>query len=656
MLRRALVVAVVATGAITILALVTPVVPTWVAAGAVAVGVLATGLAQGRVGAVAARLADATRERGDAIAEMAKDSRLFRSMIEDATDLVILVEDGVVQYASPAATRLFNCDEDALLGHHTDDLIHPDDREQAASVMTGGESDMVRNQRLVELRMRVEDTDDTAHGTFQGWYVLEGSARLLQSDDDAETRVVLNLRDITERRRLERELAHRASHDDVTGLANRALFRIRCQQAARQRTAGVHTTLLLMDLRGLDRLQNSLGQRAADAALREAARRVDSAIGESDLAARLNDHTLAVLAHHDQDIAMGSPLADRLLTQVTSDIALPEGLVRLHALAGTAPIDDTDSVDGMLAKAEVALDDARARGFGHVGFCPEQHARALSIRELETELEDGLARDEFRVHYQPLVDLYTQDVVGFEALVRWEHPTRGLVSPGDFIPAAERSGLIVPLGRWVLQEATRGLSRLQQQFPQATPLYVTVNVAAAQLGDASLVDDVRTAIAAAGIAPGTLTLEITESSLVDDVDNAVEVLDELRAAGCRIAIDDFGTGYSSLSQLQQFPLDILKIDRAFVQGLHDGGVNPAITEAIVSLGQRLELTTVAEGVETSDDLDTVLTLACNIGQGYFFGRPADERQAVATLQQRLADIALAERLHTHTHVRPGART
>jgi len=293
---------------------------------------------------------------------------------------------------------------------------------------------------------------------------------------------------------------------------------------------------------------------------------------------------------------------------------------------------DTHDLDGLIRDADIAMYIAKRRGGGRYEvFDPNMRSAVAEHLELELELRQALASHELRVHYQPTVSLALNQIVGVEALLRWEHPTRGTIAPGVFIPIAEEAGLIVGIGRWVLEEACREAHGWHQQFPDRCPLQVSVNVSVVQLADERFVQDVARILRSTGVAPGSITLEITESALMDDSERTGRVLADLKALGVRLAIDDFGTGYSSLNYLQRMPVDVLKIDRSFVDGLERGGEELAFARAICDLARTLSLQTIAEGIELPAQADRLGELGCELGQGFLYAKAQTPEQISALL-------------------------
>jgi diguanylate cyclase (GGDEF)-like protein len=448
---------------------------------------------------------------------------------------------------------------------------------------------------------------------------------------DAIVGRVWNFRDVTERRRLEEELLRRTRLDPLTGLANRAHFRERVEAAlCRGRRTGEVVGVLFLDLDDFKRVNDSFGHAEGDALLVAVADRLRRATRGCDTIARLGGDEFAVLL---EDVRDGeAAVAERVAEAFSRVVSLRGAEVLVTASIGVATSCPGLPADALLRNADVAMYEAKARGKGQYAlFTPAMHAAVLVRLQLEGELRAAAARGEFMLHYQPIVRLDTGAVEGAEALVRWQHPERGLVMPSGFVAFAEQAGIIVPLGRWVLREACREAAEWQRP---GAPVNITVNVSARQLQEPSLVDDVRAALGDAGLPPSRLSLEITESVLMEHTEATLTTLHALKALGVRLALDDFGTGYSSLSCLDRFPIDILKIDRAFVDAVGDDQADPVLARIVLSLGETLGLTTVAEGIEHARQVDGLRALGCELGQGYHFARPLPAAEFAALLASR----------------------
>ncbi|AHG87841.1 diguanylate cyclase [Gemmatirosa kalamazoonensis] len=560
-------------------------------------------------------------------AERAGEAR-FRTLVQNSSDLILIVDGrGIVRFASPSLERMLGVRPEDAEGQPLVTFVHPDDAADAAEALAVTRSE---HRTFGPSQYRVSGDGAT-------WRAVECMAENLY-DDPAVRGVLITVRDVTERARLEAQLIHQAFHDPLTGLANRALFRDRVEHALAREGRDPHGVVaLFLDLDDFKTVNDSLGHREGDRLLAVVADRLLNATRGCDTVARLGGDEFGVLlenAHADADAVI---VAERIVNSVRVPITLAGQDVSVGASVGIARARSTDGAEELLRNADVAMYRAKQRGKStYEIFAPAMHAAVVDRMELEGDLRRAVADDcaEMRVHYQPIVELADGKVAGLEALVRWQHPRRGLVQPTVFIPAAESTGLIVPLGRWVLREACAQAARWQAARhaadPLAPPLTITVNLSARQLQDPSLADDVRAALDDAGLPPHALVLEITESVIIAEPSAALATLAAVKALGVRLAIDDFGTGYSSLGYLQQFPVDVLKIDKAFVDGVTRGGPRAALTRTIVALGDSLALHCVAEGIEDELQRRHLQALGCGYGQGFLFARPlpADEIEAM----------------------------
>ena len=459
-------------------------------------------------------------------------------------------------------------------------------------------------------------------------------------------------RDVTRQQALEERLAREAQHDPLTGLANRVLFRERverallraaewspppssgegaqasppdaAQPAASGPTPGRHVAVLFIDLDDFKTINDSLGHAEGDRLLEEVAARLLKATRGFDLVARLGGDEFGVLLDGMMRETDARSVVDRITASLARPVSLGHRELMVGASLGVAHARDARNADELLRNADVAMYHAKTAGKGrHAEFDHAMHAAAVARLELAGDLRHAVDRGELRLTYQPVVELTTGRIVGAEALLRWNRPGHGAVAPLAFIPVAEETGLIVPIGRWVLREACAQLARWRATLPDAESLTMNVNVSARQLEQRAFVEEVRSALEDTGLPASKLALEITESVLVQHGDATLATLHALKSLGITLAIDDFGTGYSSLGYLQRFPVDVLKIDRAFVDGVTRGGSNAALARTIVALGDALGLRAVAEGVEQVGQQEALASLGCQLGQGYLFARPLE---------------------------------
>jgi diguanylate cyclase (GGDEF)-like protein/PAS domain S-box-containing protein len=542
-------------------------------------------------------------------------SAQFRSLVHNASDLITVVDaDGAIRYQTPSAERLVGVGAEDLIGTGYLELVNTSDEPHVRAL-------------LAELT----GSPGAAATSEYRLCHMDGSSRFVESiissliDDPTVRGLVLNTRDVTDRKMLEEELAHQAFHDSLTGLSNRAVFRDRVDHAlARSARDDSSLTVLLLDLDGFKMVNDSLGHDAGDDLLVAVGARIESCGRASDTVARLGGDEFAILLEDSGDEDQATAVADRVLSELAAPFEVHGREVFVRASVGIAFSHGGDATpDELIRNADTAMYAAKSGGKGRYEFFqPAMHVRALMQFEVQADLQRGLERREFVVHYQPIIDFATGVATGMEALVRWLHPTRGLLPPIEFIGVAEESGLIVPLGKWVLAEACRQTATWRAVYPEASNLTVSVNLSTRQLLEPDLVRQVREVLEQTGLDPAALVLEITEGSLMQDAGTTAVKLHHLKELGVRLAIDDFGTGSSSLAYLKQFPIDLLKIDKSFVDEVTAvGSQGPALVRAIIELAQTFHLQTVAEGIEESEQLDELRLAGCNSGQGYLFAKP-----------------------------------
>jgi diguanylate cyclase (GGDEF)-like protein/PAS domain S-box-containing protein len=436
---------------------------------------------------------------------------------------------------------------------------------------------------------------------------------------------VWSFRDVTQRKSAERQLVHDAFHDTLTSLPNRALFSdLLGRSIARSRRRDDYAfALLFLDIDRFKVVNDSLGHVMGDQLLVAVARRLERCVRPGDTVARLGGDEFTILLDDIEAVSDATRVAERIQHELGLPFTLRGQEVFTSASIGIAlSSSGYERPEDLLRDADIAMYRAKALGKARYEvFDTEMHARAVEQLRLETDLRRALVREELRLHYQPIVSLPTGKVIGFEALVRWYHPQRGVIQPGDFLPVAEETGLIVPIGRWVLREACRQLREWQLQYPADPALTVSVNLSVKQFIQPDLADQISLYVTAAGLLPGSLRVEITETAIIENAEAAITLLGKLRGLGVRLDLDDFGTGYSSLAYLHRFEMDALKIDRSFVRNVGERGENSEIVRTIVQLARSLKLDVVAEGVETSEQLALLRALECEKVQGYLFAEP-----------------------------------
>ena len=551
----------------------------------------------------------------------------FRSLVAHSSDLITVLDaHGAVTYQSPSVERVLGYRVDEVEGSDFARFLAESDRPRLAQIVAGvGEAYVGGGSEthVIECSLRHRNGN---------WLQFEVQHTDLLQDEHVRG-VVLNSRDVSERKAFEDQLAHQAFHDPVTSLANRALFADRVQHSImRSSRGGPAIGVMFIDLDDFKTVNDSLGHAAGDTVLQEVARRLLGAVRPADTVARFGGDEFAVLLDGIKDSEEAADVAGRILRALELQFDVDGKHVYPRASVGICLADHglgSSDAEELLRNADVAMYMAKrdSKG-GYRVFEPAMHERVVERLELQAELQQALELDQLAIHYQPVVRLDQRSDYGVEALLRWMHPTRGVIPPLSFIPLAEETGLIVPIGRWVLQEACRQGVRLHERFPRTPPLTISVNLSVKQLQSESIIDDVREALELTGLPPSALVLEITETVMMADTDLAVQRLHELKALGVLLAMDDFGTGYSSLSYLSRFPVDILKMDRSFLSSEHD---ESGLAAAIIALGNSLSLDVVAEGIELPEQIASLRDLGCELGQGFLFAKPMDHETLIAYL-------------------------
>ncbi len=542
------------------------------------------------------------------------------ALVRNAADVVAVCDaDTTISFVTPSAKSILGYSVESLIGTKMTRLVHPTDLDlclqQLASLTSNAEEQL-------SLRM--------SHADGRMLYMEGTLANLL--GDESVNGLTLTLRDVTARRELEERLSFQAVHDSLTGLANRLLFTDRLEHALVKRPGGaLPLVVLLCDLDDFKSINDTCGHSVGDQVLTEVGARLHRLIRAGDTVSRLSADEFAVLMDA-ADIEMATELGEQIRRALLPPVVIGDQAITVQASIGLAQaVPGELTAEDVLRNADVAMYMAKETGKSGIAvYEPRQHSETMARLELRADLQRALTRSELILHYQPTVDLASGRVVGFEALVRWQHPTRGLLGPNMFIPIAEESGLIQPLGTWVLREAITAAAGMQRIGVRPT---MSVNVSSQQLIQSNFVELVLDTLSASGLASDRLVLEITETVVLQDLDRVAPRLSALRERGVKIAIDDFGTGYSSLAYLSQLPVDVLKVDKSFIDRVTTDQHDASLAEAIISLSQSMNFTTVAEGVEQKDQASWLLEARCNYGQGYLWSKPVDLESAHRILNE-----------------------
>ena len=549
-------------------------------------------------------------------------------LMESVKDYAVFMLDreGFVLTWNRGAEHVNHYRSDEIVGRHFS-CFYPSEEVEAGKPASDLEA--------ASSEARVED---------EGWRVRQDGSRfwanvVITAVRDENNRLrgfATVMRDLSERRQLLQQLEHQALHDPATGLPNRTLFVQHLRQALARLERDQNTVAVLcLDVDRFKVINESLGHEAGDQALRTLAARVKNVLRPEDTVARIGGDEFVVLGENVLGASHAETIANQIAEAVSTPLAVGNRELVLTASIGVATTTDAaTSSERLMTDADAAMYRAKERGRGRVEtFDSTVRSQVVDRLDNEVRLAQGLERGEFRLFFQPVIDLSQGGTVGYEALLRWDHPERGLLLPGAFIELAEETDLIVPLGEWVLDEACRLAARIHRARPEY-PCMMCVNVSFSQVARPDLAQVVSRTLSETGTPPSQLCLELTESVLMTDADQAVRSLEDLKSVGVKLALDDFGTGYSSLSYLHRFPVDVVKIDRSFIANLGVNGEESAIVEAVVRIGEVLDLQVIAEGVETADQKTTLSQLGCALAQGFYFAHP-QPREAILSADARL---------------------
>ncbi|MDQ3805237.1 MAG: EAL domain-containing protein [Acidobacteriota bacterium] len=521
-------------------------------------------------------------------------------------------------------------------------VTHPDDLPTALTNIS-----QLLKGKVHASQMEKRYIHKSGHEVWVHW-----SVSTVRDQYSKSVHLIFQIQDITDRKLAEQQLHHDAFHDALTGLPNRALFmdHLKLAIARSRRNAERLFAVLYLDLDRFKIINDSLGHTIGDQLLVGIADRLKSNLRPGDTVARLGGDEFTILIEDITDEKEAVQVAERVQKELSTPFNLSGREVFTTVSMGIAPSSTGyERAEDILRDADTAMYRAKSLGKARYEvFDKAMHARAINLLQMETDLRRAVERHEFLIHYQPIVALENFRLRGFEALVRWQHPERGFISPMDFIPVAEETGMIAQIGEFVLREACRQMHRWQKVFPLDHPLFMSVNLSSKQFSQNMLISEIANTLRETGVRPQSVKLEITESVVMENIETATEMLKQMRALGVQLAIDDFGTGYSSLSYLHRFPIDTLKIDRSFVTRMTENSENMEIVRTIVVLAQNLGMDVVAEGVETNEQLVLLQKLGCENGQGYFFSKPVDHQGAEKIIAETYASL-LSPLTHVSAH-------
>jgi diguanylate cyclase (GGDEF)-like protein/PAS domain S-box-containing protein len=559
----------------------------------------------------------------------------FRSVIQSACDAIFLVDqEGIIVLWNKAAAEIFGYSEDEIIGKSTHLLMGKKYAQKAI--------EMGIQKTIETVLVPMTGTIIQASGRNKAGkeFPLELSGSVWKSSEGSYYTAII--RDITERRAAEERLLHEATHDSLTGLPNRAQFTSILQDAIeyKKKREEYQFAVLFLDLDRFKVINDGLGHVVGDKLLVGIADRLRLGVRPGDAVSRFGGDEFTILLHNIKDTASAIEIAERLQNELGKPFIIDGYEVFTTASIGITISDASHKKpEDFLRDADAAMYQAKATGKAHYEiFDKALHLRNFSLLHRENDLRYAIERGEFKVYYQPILNLQTLEICEFEALLRWDHSELGLVPPNDFIPVAEETGLIIPIGKWVLEESCRQLVEWQNKFPAQKQIGISVNLSVKQLMCQDLIEQVKDVMANTNINPKLLKLEVTESGVMENADMALKILSELCDLGIRISSDDFGTGYSSLSYLHNFPFEHLKIDRSFVAKMDNDTKSEEIIKTILLLGKNLDLEIVAEGIETETQLRQLRELGCNFGQGYLFSKPVDAKAAQLLLSEGIQNI------------------
>lgn len=574
-----------------------------------------------------AELSSSIAEQERVSKELEKSEEKFRNAFDHAAvGMALVAAKGQLLKVNRSFCDVLGYTEDELLKMDFQSLLCKDDL-YAFNVSLAKLFDGNTQKARVEERVK--------HKQGHTIWLLRDTS-LVKDDADESSHFIFQLQNITDRKRAEERLAHDSLHDALTGLPNRDLFmdRLRVAFKSAHRHSNNQFAVLFVDFNKFKRVNDTFGHHVGDELLIATARRLETALPTNDTVARFGGNEFVMMIGDITNSQQAVKIAENLQKALAQPFNINGQEILMTFSIGIAMwTRDYESPEFLLRDADTALYQAKRLGRGRIeAFNPATHEREQHFLQLETDLHNALERNEFRLHYQPIVKLETGELIGVEALIRWQHPTRGLVSPNDFIPLAEETGLIAPIGLWVLREATTQLRTWQKRSATKLKIWVSVNVSGKQFMQEDLVRQVAAILQDTELPSHYLKLEITESAMMENIELAVDLMKRLKRLGAKLSIDDFGKGYSSLSHLLRLPLDSLKIDPAFVKDMHTSDESREIVKTVITLAQSLNLEVIAEGIENRSQIARLQELSCQYGQGFYFAKPHEP----AAIEQLLA--------------------
>jgi len=562
------------------------------------------------------------KERSELAKLLQESEEKLESILNSLEEVVwsVDVETSKLLFLNPAAEEVYGRPVGDLLNNPNLRLesIHPEDRNRVESSLASP------TNQSNDLEYRIVQPSGEVRWVWE-------RSRLIYDDAGAINRRDGIISDVTERKKIEAELSYEAKHDSLTNLPNRAAFIERIEQALAQsqRDPQYLFAVLFIDLDRFKIVNDSLGHQVGDELLISVAQILTDCSRQRDFVARLGGDEFTILLHKIETIEEGNAIAERINQQLAAPFYLQGHTVFTSASIGIVEANSKyQDIAEILRDADLAMYRAKSLGKArHEVFHPEMYAETKELLETENDLRKAIIQNQLVLHYQPIISLKTDTLYGFEALVRWQHPTKGLVYPDKFIHVAEETGLIVPIGEWVLKEACQQMYRWQSKHRSAVDLKISVNLASSQIKDPDFLMTLDKILSHTRFSGHSLHLEITETTLMDYQPETINLFEQIRARGIRLNIDDFGTGYSSLQYLKRFPINMLKIDRSFVKGMLDDRENFEIVKMIITLSRTLKISIVAEGIENLKQLKVLQALNCELGQGYLFSKALDQESA-----------------------------